>query len=174
MKSKNKKAQLKIQQMSFMLIAVTLLVIIAGLFFISLMTADIKGGAKKLEEEKAVNLVLRLTNLPEFKCSGERAYCIDAEKAIILKNKEEYNNLELWGIKDIIIKKLYPKNREEEDIECNMANFPDCSIIKINTDKEQEQFSSYAALCRKANSDEIGNYEKCELALVMVGLKEEE
>jgi len=169
---RGKLAQLKIQQMSFMLIAVTLLVIIAGLFFVSLMTADIRRGAGDLEEEEAVNLVLKLADLPEFKCKGERVYCIDAEKAIALQNKPEYEKL--WPIEGIIIKKLSPDDvGGGGNIECTITNFPDCSVIKINTDKNKEQFSSYVSLCRIASSEDIGIYEKCELAQIMVGLKGE-
>jgi len=161
---------MKIQQMSFMLIAVTLLVIIAGLFFISIMTADIQTEALDLQEREALELVTRIADLPEFKCQGQKAYCIDAEKALMLRNKEEYK--ELWQIEGIIIKRLYPTKADDEGVECTITNFPDCSIIKINTNNEQEPYWTYVSLCRKANSDKFGVYDKCELAQVMVEIDE--
>lgn len=164
----NKKGQLKIQQMAFMLIAVTFLFILVGMLFLSIRFHNLKQTATNLEEENAMLLVSKLANSPEFSCGSafgsRKANCIDFDKIMILKNKDEYS--ELWGVAKIEIRKIYP---DEGNILCGEKNYPDCGIVKI-LDKNVNTLpatSNFVSLCRKETTETM-IYDKCELAILMV------
>lgn len=165
---KNKFGQLKIQQMAFMLIAVTLLFVLVGIFFLAIRMSDIRKTATNLEEENAMLLVSKLANSPEFSCGNSfgtsRANCIDFDKLIILeKMSNKYQNF--WGVTKIYVRKIYP----EDNTLCTEENYPNCGIIKI-LDKNISSTaftSNFVSLCRKEKGENI-IYDKCELALLMV------
>src|SRR4030042_1119330 len=168
MKIARRKAQMKIQQMTFMLLAVTFLFILVGVFFLSIKLYNLKKTATVLEEENALLLVSKLANSPEFSCGnsfGAKSGCVDFDKLMVLKDRmNEYS--ELWGVAKIEVRKIYP---DEGNISCNEETYPDCGVIKI-LDKRVNSapaISNFVSLCRK----EVGEkmiYDKCELARLMV------
>src|SRR4030042_5145835 len=90
---KNKKGQMKIQQMAFMLMAITLFFVLVGIFVLVIRFSGLKDTAKQLEEENAMLLVSKLANSPEFSCEnafGALSNCIDADKIMALGSREEY------------------------------------------------------------------------------------
>ena len=164
----NRKSQLKIQQMAFMLIAVTLLFAFVGLFVISIRTSGLTERANLLAEENAIELVGKLANSPEFSC-GElfegRSNCIDADKTMVLKEAKEYDGF--WDVNEIKIKRIYPA--ESKEIKCTEENYPDCNVIEIYSDDSENRNykSNFVSLCRKEQvEDSIKN--KCEIAKLMV------
>jgi len=166
-KMTSKKAQMKIQQMAFMLIAVTLFLVLAGLFIFTILFSNLKTSAKILEQENAVLLVSKLSNSPEFSCEnafgGNRLNCIDFDKAMALKeNSDKYTGF--WGVEGIEIKEIYPGTGKE----CTSQNYPDCGSITILSPKSGGTgTSNFAALCKKVNiNDSIQDV--CELAKVIV------
>ena len=163
-----KKGQLKIQQMAFMLIAVTLLFAFVGLFIISIKTSGLRERANILEEENAMLLVGKLANTPEFSC-GElysgKSNCIDADKVMVLKDIEEYENF--WGVNEIRINRIYPVL--EGEIKCTEDNYPNCNVIEIYSDDSENRNykSNFVSLCRiEQMEDKI--YDKCEIAKLLV------
>ena len=163
----NHKGQLKIQQMAFMLMAVTLFFVLVGMFIFSIQFAGLKSSAAILEEKNAMLLVTKLANSPEFSCGeafkNKRTNCIDSDKAMILKeNINKYRNF--WDVENIEIRKIYPISEEKE---CSLENYPDCNIIKIREGSITSEFSNFVSLCRKA-SIEGEVYDKCELAKLIV------
>ena len=175
-----KKAQFKIQQMAFMLIAVTLFFVLVGMFFVMVVFSNIRESASLLEEENALLLVTRLANSPEFSCEnafGEtKINCVDSDKIMALKNNiNKYSGF--WGVSGIEIRKIYP---EGSGVECTSENSPDCDKIKI-IPGSGTGISNFVALCRKEKTvkeiyDEEGNLtetysyiqDKCELARIIV------
>ena len=163
------KGQMKIQQMAFMLLAVTLLFALVGLFFIAFKFSGLKESATKLQEENALALVSRLANSPEFSCEEsfdiQRTNCIDGDKLIVLsENMGKYTDF--WGVKNIEVRKIYPEF--EEEILCNVYNYPYCNIIRlVSEDVEGFSASNFVTLCRKEFENER-TYSKCELAKLMV------
>ena len=166
---KNNKAQLKIQQMIFMLIAVTLFFVLIGMFVLILGFSGLKESSKELCEKNAKLLVTKLANSPEFSC-GEafdniKTNCIDADKIMMLKEHiSKYSNF--WGVSNIEIRKVYPIESEEI---CNLGrNYPNCNIIKIRSKDIAGSYSSnFVSLCRKESFEGIV-YDKCELANLMI------
>lgn len=162
----NNRGQMKIQQMMFMLLAVTFLFILVGMFFLAIRLSTLKQTATNLEEENAKLLVAKLANSPEFSC-GEafdaQSGCIDFDKIMVLKEMNEYSNF--WGVAEIEIRKIFPSG----DTSCTFENYPDCEIVKV-LDRNVNALppsTNFVSLCRKEVGERI-IYDKCELALLMV------
>ena len=166
-----KRGQMKIQQMAFMLIAVTLFFVFVGMFFLTFVFSDIKRSANLIEEKNALLLVSKLANSPEFSCGnsfdGFKANCIDSDKVMALKSYES-DYLGFWGVKKISVRKIYPS---DSSAECNLGNYPECGEIKIlgtsGEDVSGVGVSNFVALCRKDNTEGIID-NKCEMAKVVV------
>ncbi len=171
----NKKAQMKIQQMAFMLIAVTLFFAIVGMLILVIRSAGLKGEANVLLEENARLLVTKLSNSPEFSCGEafgtKKTNCIDGDKAILLSNDLE-NYEDFWGDLNIEIRVIYPaQKREIDDYLCDIDNYPDCNFIQLGKGDVSGDFSNFVALCRKVRNDDLIE-NKCELAKVFVNYEE--
>jgi len=161
MKSKKtgKKAQMKIQQMAFMLIAVTLFFVLVGLFFVVFKFSGLKETATALEEKNAMLLVAKLANSPEFSCGraywNEKASCVDADKVMML-DAGKYSNF--WGISNLKIRKVDGM----DEILCSTGNYPNCNLIEFNLGGAGGfSVSNFVSLCRKEVL-EGDVYDKCE------------
>lgn len=160
----NKKSQLKIQQMSFMLLAVALFFILVALFYLAVQYRNLSSQAGELEKDKAVLMSRFISNSQEFSCSAELgSYCIDTDKLMVLRNKTAYNDF--WPAAYIKIRKIADK-----DVICNTANYPDCTIFEIYNKGSESSGSigSFIALCRH---DEKAGYPVniCELGRIAIG-----
>lgn len=166
-----KKAQMKIQQMAFMLMAITLFFLLVGILVLVFKFSGLKDSATALAEENAMLLVTKIANSPEFSC-GEafgtgRINCIDWDKVMMLKeNYERYS--EFWGVTNIEVRRIYPTG---EEILCTTGNYPNCNVVRVGSQEvEGTDMSNFVALCRKAYADEV--YDKCELAKIIVSYEE--
>ena len=65
---KYKKAQIKVNQMVFMLIGVTIFFALVGMFALNLRVSSLKNTASELQEQNAYLLTSKLSNSPEFSC----------------------------------------------------------------------------------------------------------
>jgi hypothetical protein len=165
---RNKSAQMKIQQMAFMLIAIFLFFALVGLFVFTFQFSNLKKSAELLEEKEAKALVSKLANSPEFSCynsfGSEKVDCIDLDKIMILKsNIGDYNGF--WGIKGIEIRRIYP---EGSGIECSSVNYPDCDYIKLVSSEDGIGIANFVTLCRKEVDENFRVYDKCELGKMII------
>ncbi len=156
----NNKSQLKIQQMAFMLMAVFIFFVLAGLFYIMSQSNDIRAKANLLERNRAIGLANNLVDSAEFTCGP---YCIDADRAMVLSKRGIYQNL--WQVSSIKIRSI----GNEKDVLCTEANYPDCNLIKVY-DKKVGEISvySYVSVCKRVKNNEYVEY-KCELGKFIVG-----
>jgi hypothetical protein len=161
-----KKGQLKIQQMTFMLLAVTLFFVLAGMF---VLVTSVNGLSQKSAIQKQNNaqlLVSKISDSPEFSC-GESfgtglTSCIDFNKVINLKNNlKVYGNGSFWGIQGLQIRIIYPKSNNTE---CNPGNFPNCNKITLIPSNNGTGVSNIVSLCGYYGQSEI----KCDLAEIIV------
>jgi hypothetical protein len=174
----NKKAQMKIQQMAVMLMAVTLFFILVGMFVLIWSFGGIKESAAELEEKSSMLLVTKLANTPEFSCGNAfgtgKINCIDADKVMSLKNSDDLARYTgFWGkdISNIEIRKIYPA---EDEKECTSGTYPDCNLIKLyDREVTGNYIWNFVSLCRKAEYED-GVDDKCELAKVFVGYTQQE
>lgn len=162
------KAQVKLQQTAFMLIAITLFFVLAGLFFLSMKMNSLKNSATDLEEKNAVLLLTKLADSPEFSCGEsygtQKTSCVDFAKLMILK-EEISNYSRFWGVSDIQILKIYPENFEE----CTSLNYPNCGKIILFPENSGSgtYLSTFVSLCGRASLSGVA-YDKCEIAKLMV------
>ncbi len=171
---KNNFGQFKIQQMAFMLIAVTIFFAIVGMLALTIRLSGLKGKAELLQEENSKLLVTKLSNSPEFSC-GEafgtrKTNCVDMDKVMMLKeNLQDYDKF--WGELNIEIRIICPKQTRE--IPCTLENYPDCNYIQLGEGDISGDFSNFVAFCRKErNGNQIEN--KCELAKIFVNYEDVE
>ena len=170
-KMKTKKAQLKIQQTTFMLLAVTLFFILVFLFYVAIKVVNLEQSAVEANRNKAAGLVAKLSASPEF-IFDDKTRAVDADKLMILKSENRYLSNEgiysstFWGVKGVIIEKIYPAG---ERIECTKKNYPDCTQIKLFTESNTAPVSSFVAWCSKNSGEAVGRaYDKCDLAILMI------
>ena len=159
-----KKAQMKIQQMSFMLLAVVLFFVIVGLFYLSIRVQGVKESAEDLQKQAAVSIAGELANSPEFTC-GKPFLCVDADKLIVMLNRPEYAGF--WPVDGIKVVRVFPlKNMTE----CNKNNYPECDVFSVvDTGKSNiVYFSTFVSVCRKDEKNGFA-YDKCELGRLMIG-----
>ena len=171
-----KQAQMKIQQMSFMLLGVFLFFALVGMIILTVKFSGLKQAATDLKEQNAILLVTKLANSPEFSCGEaygtQKTDCIDEDKVMMLKeNIGKYTGF--WGVSNIEIRRIYPKNN---GINCTLSNYPHCDTItlieksglKSNLGYDK---SNFVALCRKEKyKNEVVN--KCEMARLIVRYEE--
>lgn len=139
----NKKAQTKIQEMAFVLIAIIIFFAMVALVYFSIRLSSLKADVSMLREQGAKETARKLSDIPEFswqECSG----CLDLDKIMVLKGKEAYKNF--WEIDYLAIERTYP---ERAKTECTSSNYPDCSrIVLINKTKDYgSPVSAFVALC---------------------------
>ena len=165
----NKKAQMKIQQMAFMLIAVFIFFALVGMFVLMYKMGDLRETASLLEEKNALLLLSKFANSPEFSC-GEafgnvKTSCVDLDKVMALKqNINTYHNF--WEKSNIEIRWIYPAF--EEEIKCTTSNYPECNIIDVYSGIEEGiGVSNFVSLCRK-DTQEGMIYNKCEIGQLII------
>ena len=162
---KQKKAQVKIQQMAFMLIGVTLFLIMAAMFILMIRFSSIKDSAELLEEKNALLLVSKIADSPEFSCQNAfgtaRSNCIDTDKVMALKSRiADYRGF--WGVDGLEIRKV----SSETGAECGLENYPECGNITLVRSNNGTGVANFVSLCRKGR--ETRTYDKCELGRIIV------
>lgn len=122
----NKKSQLKIQEMAFMLIGVFLFFVLVGLLMLSIFYQNLKKESIQIKESRTLSLITSLADSPEFSCVSSKSNCVDADKVISLVNKTSYGNF--WPFTSLKVVRSRAFNKKESDmIQCNMANYNECS-----------------------------------------------
>lgn len=168
---KNKKSQLKIMEMSFMLVAVFLFFVLVGLFTLTIFYSNLKDEAIRIDEERTLSAVSSVGDSPELSCIAGKSNCIDGDRLISMIHKKTYE--EFWPFSSLKIIKFsgFEKN-ENELIECNFANYPDCDLFIIYDKKEKNEraISSFVAFCRKEYENGY-TFDKCELAKIIAGTR---
>jgi len=166
---KLKKAQLKIQEMAFMLMAVVLFFVLVGIFVVSIVYINLYDQANIIAEEKTLSALINLADSPEFNCVTTKSNCVDADKLISILDEESYKDFWTFSSLKVIRFKAFDKS-EEEMAECTFANYPDCDIFVVydNQVKNEKVISSYIALCRK-EYENYNTYDKCEIARLVAG-----
>ncbi|PIN80566.1 hypothetical protein COV16_00585 [Candidatus Woesearchaeota archaeon CG10_big_fil_rev_8_21_14_0_10_34_8] len=158
----NKKAQLKIQEMSFMLLALALLFVLIFIFYISFQYTSLHKTATQLAEKQALTSLARISEMPELTCG---TLCIDSDKLMIMKKLPEYKTL--MGFSSLSVRAIYPR----DDTECTDQIYPDCGHYTIFTKNlEERQLSTFVSLCRQEIINGL-ELKKCEIAKLIIGVE---
>lgn len=173
---KEKKSQIKIQEMSFMLIALAIFFAIIFLFYLAITTAGLKKEVQKLERQSSIGIVARLADAPEFNCEGSYTVCIDTDKLLsFMERKENYQMY--WGesVKGLVIKKIFSFElfSSEKEVECIKGNYPGCNTFTIIPPANGTiADASYVALCRLEYKNQY-NFPKCGLGKIIIYTRKE-
>jgi|ETNmetMinimDraft_2_1059921.scaffolds.fasta_scaffold02165_4 hypothetical protein len=163
------KAQLKIQEMAFMILAVFLFFILVGVFVLSIVYSGIYEEANRIKEDRTLSAVVSLADSPELACISAKSNCIDGDKLITLIDNNRYENF--WPFSSLrVIKASGFGVNEESLVECNFANYPDCDIFNVydrNVSNERA-IASFVAFCRKEYENTY-TYDRCEIAKIIAG-----
>lgn len=160
----NKTAQMKIQQMAFMILAVFLFFIIVGLFFLSIELRSIRQEAMILNEEAAISSLQVISDMTEFSYDSGESLTLDEDKLRVLSTISGYDSF--WGVSSIKVYKIYPAERI---IKCPAQN---CNYYEIynNGQKNVKEYSTFVSICKKVK--EFGYvYDRCEIGKIAVGVK---
>lgn len=157
---KNKRAQMKIQEMAFVLIAIIIFFALVAVIFFSISLSSLKQQAGLQRQEVAMELVRKIADIPELSwagCSG----CVDYDKLMALKDKAVYDKF--WDVDYLMVERIYPNRTQAE---CTKANYPDCATITIvnNTKFFGTTVVSFVSICSYEQSN--GGYIRCELGRI--------
>ncbi|MBW6442441.1 hypothetical protein K0A97_01500 [Patescibacteria group bacterium] len=169
------KGQMKLQQMAFMMIGVTIFFLFVGLFFARIIFSNVQKAAEEIKERDALLLVSKLANSPEFSCGESfgtfKINCIDGDKLIaLIDNIEDYRiqGANFWKVDGITVRKIYPQDSSYQGFECSPENYPECSEFKVLDPQDKGiGVSNFVALCRKEQKEGLVQ-NKCEIAKIFV------
>ncbi len=159
----SKRSQFKIQQMTFMLIAVVFFFVLVGLFWIGFQYSGLKKNVNQLNEDRTSQIVSYLSSQSEFSCGED--YCIDTDKLLMLNERSVYS--EFWPVSYIKVRALDGEN----ETSCNKANYPKCNVYDVYENPEIESKSSmgsFVALCRHETLEEYP-IQICKLGRITIG-----
>ncbi len=152
------KAQMKIQQMAFMIVALVIFFSLVALFYFSVSFSNLGKTAQSLQEDEARELVRKIGHSSElaFTSSSDCNSCIDFDKALMLKEMASAGIYsEFWNLDYLMIEKVYPKSSEEE---CTRENYPNCGRITLIQKKSDFGAAAFAPVALARWDDGINRY----------------
>lgn len=161
------KAQMQIQQMSFMIIAVFIFFALVGLFFVRVQMANLGDSASKLSKEQAISSLSVIADMPELNYDSSETMTLDEDKLRIMASGLAAEYESFWPVASIEVYKIYPSFNEI--IKCPGAN---CNYYNLydNNQTNTKKYSGFISICSKQK--ELGSvYDKCEVAKLVVGTK---
>lgn len=143
---KEKKGQIKIQEMAFVLVAVIFLGGILLLFFARFQATSIQKQATELRSLRTATMLRMIVSMPELACT-EEANCIDIDKLLVFDNSATIRNKysELWKSSNIVkvtVEEVYPKTTRTIEYK----------IYEKNTGKNTVTYSTFISLCSMAQN----------------------
>lgn len=159
----NRKGQLKVQEMAFVLVAIMIFFAIVAIFYISVRFNSLENRVIDQRSEEAKETIRKLAYTPEFAwTSGDCEGCVDMDKALLLKDQSRKYYQNLWNLDYLSIEVLYPKREGE----CTKSSYPNCkSLVIINkTSNFGTVEGSFVSVCRQEFSQR--GYARCELGII--------
>jgi len=171
--SGSSRSQMKIMEMSFMILALFLFFVMVGLFFLVSYTSDSINQANLLYRQGTINTLAALSETPEFEC-GE-FNCVDLDKMFKLKEMASTGGIyrDFWSsISSLKIVKVYPYISGEQKCVNNVNDNCNTIIIKQKETGVNEMIdSTFVSICRKEYKDNYV-YDKCEIGRIVAGTAE--
>jgi hypothetical protein len=153
LKKKGRKAQLKIQETAFMLLALIFLFALLFIFYSNYEVRQVYSAKNLALKERAISLLDKFVAMPEFSCL--EGGCIDEDKLIAIRNLTTYGDL--WrGVSRIQVVRIYPSKQ----------------IITVYQKGTPElTYSAFVPLCKTIYSEGY-ILQKCDLAKLLVSIEE--
>ena len=164
---KIRKAQMKIQQMAVMIVAVFFFFILVGLFFLGIVFKDVKGGAGQLQKEQAISSLEVIADMPELNYDSSWSMSVDEDKLRIMSGEFGDTYDLFWPVASVGVYKVYP--RFDEIVEC--PGSPDCNYYEIydSGQSDVKTYSTYVSICKKVR-ESGSTYDDCEVGKLVVGV----
>jgi len=162
-----KKAQMEIQQMVFMIIAVFIFFTLVGVFFLTIQMSQLRGDAAKLQKEQTISSIKTIADMPELNFDSSESMTIDEDKAIVMSGSLGEDYADFWPVASIDLYKVYPEF--EKPIKCPA---PNCNYYQIydNGQTNKQQYAAFVSICSKQK--ESGSvYKRCDIGKLVVGVK---
>ncbi|UZE93871.1 MAG: hypothetical protein IB618_03865 [Candidatus Pacearchaeota archaeon] len=157
----NKKGQIKIQEMAFVLVAVVFLFALLFLFFARFQTAQLQKMASEIRELRTVTMLRVVASLPELRCSSSfgtatETACIDKDKLKAFDEnsylRDNYKNI--WqeaSISKVIVEEIYGGGQKY-------------TVYSKLTQESTITYSTYIPLCEETDARES----KCVVAKIKI------
>lgn len=163
----DKLGQMKIMQMSFMILGVFLFFILVGLFFVGIALKDVRGGAEDLAREEAISSLEVIAGMSEFSYDLGESFVVDEDKLKIMSSGFGNGYEGFWGVSSIEFYKIYPGS--DRVIECPAEGCNHFSVYDSGQ-VDTEKYSSYVSICSRVK--EYGTvYDDCSIGKIVVGVE---
>ncbi|MBI5148248.1 hypothetical protein HZA33_01060 [Candidatus Pacearchaeota archaeon] len=146
---KNKKADLKIQETAFMLLALAMFFALVFVFYTNIKLSGLYAERNRLYQERGVSMLSKLANMPEL----SSAEGLDYDSIIALRNVTGYDKL-FKGLLGIQVVRVYPKKEV-------------ITIFDNTKGKNWISYSSYIPLCQLVFEEEQATT-RCDIAKLIV------
>jgi len=135
MKKMRKKSQIKIQEMAFVLLALTVLAGIVFIFFSKFQISGVEKAAGTVKQQQAISLLEKISAMPEIRCSyyGVEKLCIDEDKLqIFLPMANSSSYIKQWtGMQKVSVKRIWPSEEEWPIYSEGKGNFTYSTFVSI-------------------------------------------
>lgn len=148
-KRKQRNAQMKIQQMMFMILAVFFFFMLVGLFFIVYQSGGLRQSIEYLEKEQALSSIKVITGMSELKCNVNEL-CLDEDKLKVMQNRKGYDDF--WPVASIEVYKTYPVQEKYTIYNSNQKNV--------------RKLSSFVSICKETDWGD-----DCEIGKILIGVR---
>lgn len=154
---KNKKAQMKIQEMAFVLVAVVFLGALLLLFFARFQVGTMQKTATELQELRTITMLRVIASMPELACTQE-ALCIDQDKLNVFNRSTSVQSQysALWQASNIVnirVEEVYPRTTPTKTY----------TIYRKATQENKVTYSTYIPLCSESQRASV-----CKIAKIKV------
>lgn len=164
-KNKNKKAQMKIQETAFVLLAIVLLFSLVFMFYLRLHSSKLAKEAAELQQKQAISLLNKVAAMPELRCSeslssdfATEVLCIDEDKLESMTESftEDYKNM--WkGLREAKIVEIYPASEIKKEFVLYKGS---------GKEKEYRTYSTFVPLCKMEHNG-VGWY-RCNVGMISI------
>lgn len=145
---KNKLAQMKIQQMAFMIVAVVVFFAMVAVIYFSISLRGLETKVQELRDDEAREIARQLASSPEFAftASSDCEDCIDLERAFQISQNPNYQN-SFWNLNYLALERISPPS--SENISCtNLQSYiaRTCNQIVIFKDESYATKTAFVSL----------------------------
>jgi hypothetical protein len=165
---KSSRAQMKIMQMAFMLVAVFLFFVLAGLFFLGIQLKDVKGSAAQLQRDQAISSLSVVADMPELNYNARDSNSLDEDKLMVMSGGNFSNRYsDFWPVSSVAVYKLWPVANSIKPCPGVGCNYYE---LYNNEQGNVKTYSSYVSICKRVKESGFV-YDRCSVGKLEVGVK---
>ncbi|HDL02442.1 MAG TPA: hypothetical protein ENH20_01245 [Candidatus Pacearchaeota archaeon] len=162
-----KKGQMKIMQMSFMIVGVFIFFVLVGLFFLAISLKDVRSSAEELQRAQTISSLGVIIGMNELAYATGDSMSVDEDKLRIMSSGMGEVYGELWPVASLEFYKVYPEF--DSVVECPGLG---CNYYSVYNSGQRniEKYSSFVSVCKRVK--EVNSiFDRCEIWKAVVGVK---